>query len=58
MGRNTDSASWAFIVAFVQTVFDALSAESMTAFRVDERLFATIPTDRTAEFFIDYFLEC
>jgi hypothetical protein len=52
-----DSARWTLMVAFVDALFDALPAESMTALRVDERVSVGLQTDGTAEVFIDDGLE-
>ncbi len=52
-----DSARWAFMVAFVDALFDALPAESMTTLRVDQRVSVRLQTDGTAEVLIDDGLE-
>ena len=48
---------WALILAFVDALFDALPAESMTALRVDQRVSVRLETDGTAEILIDDGLE-
>jgi hypothetical protein len=45
------------MVASVQTIFDALSAESVSALRVDQRVSKRIQTDGTAQVIVDNFLE-